>query len=103
MIGTAVAGVIAERLGAEAKLERSLTSDGLLASVQGGHTHLGPDTVVVMDEAGVADTDRLAALVELAAERNSKLLLVGDQAQLPSIAAGGACSRSYRTRCRRRS
>jgi conjugative relaxase-like TrwC/TraI family protein len=89
VIGTAVAGVVAERLGAEAKLERSMTTDRLLASVQSGHMHLGPDTVVVMDETGMADTNRLAALVEVTAERESKLVLVGDQAQLPSIAAGG--------------
>jgi ATP-dependent exoDNAse (exonuclease V) alpha subunit len=37
----------------------------------------------------MADTSRLAALVQVTAERDSKLVLVGDQAQLPSIGAGG--------------
>lgn len=83
------AGATAERLGAEARMQRSLNTSALLAGVDSGRTHLGPDTVVVMDEAGMADTNRLAALVRATAERQSKLVLVGDQAQLSSIAAGG--------------
>jgi conjugative relaxase-like TrwC/TraI family protein len=89
VIGTAIAGATAERLGADAKLEHAVNTSALLRSVQSGYTHLGPDTVVIMDEAGMADTSRLAALVEVTAERDSKLVLVGDQAQLPSIGAGG--------------
>jgi ATP-dependent exoDNAse (exonuclease V) alpha subunit len=89
VIGTAIAGATTERLGAEAKMQRSLNTSALLASVDNGRMHLGPDTVVVMDEAGMADTDRLAALVQVTAQRQSKLVLVGDQAQLSSIAAGG--------------
>jgi conjugative relaxase-like TrwC/TraI family protein len=89
VIGTAIAGATAERLGAEAKMERSLNTSALLAGVDSGRTHLGPDTVVVMDEAGMADTNRLAALVQVTAERDSKLMLVGDHAQLSSIGAGG--------------
>jgi conjugative relaxase-like TrwC/TraI family protein len=89
VVGTAIAGATAERLGAEARMQRSLNTSALLAGVDSGRTHLGPDTVVVMDEAGMADTNRLAALVRATSERRSKLVLVGDQAQLSSIAAGG--------------
>jgi conjugative relaxase-like TrwC/TraI family protein len=89
VIGTAIAGATAERLGADAKLERSVNTSALLAGLESGHKQLGPDTVVVMDEAGMADTARLSALVEATAERQSKLVLVGDQAQLSPIAAGG--------------
>jgi conjugative relaxase-like TrwC/TraI family protein len=89
VIGTAIAGATAERLGAQAKLEHSTNTSALLTGVESGHTHLGPDTVVVMDEAGMADTARLSALVKTTAERDSKLVLVGDQAQLSPIAAGG--------------
>jgi conjugative relaxase-like TrwC/TraI family protein len=89
VIGTAIAGATAERLGAEAKMQRSLNTSALLASVEGGRTHLGADTVVVMDEAGMADTNRLAQLMQATAARDSKLVLVGDQAQLSSIPAGG--------------
>jgi ATP-dependent exoDNAse (exonuclease V) alpha subunit len=89
VIGTAVAGATAERLGADAQLERSLTTDALTAREQSGSVQLDARTVVVMDEAGMADTRRLAALTEVTARRQSKLVLVGDQAQLPSIGAGG--------------
>jgi conjugative relaxase-like TrwC/TraI family protein len=89
VIGTAVAGATAKRLGADAALQQSVTTDALIARTQSGSVHLGPKTVVVMDEAGMADTNRLAALTELTARQQSKLVLVGDQAQLPSIGAGG--------------
>ena len=89
VIGTAIAGATAERLGADAKLEHALNTSALLAQVDGGRTSLGPNTVVVMDEAGMADTNRLAELVQATAEHESKLVLVGDQAQLSAIGAGG--------------
>jgi conjugative relaxase-like TrwC/TraI family protein len=89
VIGTAIAGATAERLGAEAKMDRSVNTSALLTGVNSGRTQLGPDTVVVMDEAGMADTNRLAALVQATAESESKLVLVGDQAQLSPIGAGG--------------
>jgi conjugative relaxase-like TrwC/TraI family protein len=89
VIGTAVAGATAKRLAADAKLERSLTTDALTRRVENGAVRMYANTVVVMDEAGMADSDRLARLVELTKSRESKLLLAGDAAQLPSIAAGG--------------
>jgi ATP-dependent exoDNAse (exonuclease V) alpha subunit len=89
VIGTAIAGATAERLGADAKLDESKNTATLLASLDSGHGHLGPDTIVVMDEAGMADTNRLAALVQATAQHDSKLVLVGDQAQLSPIEAGG--------------
>jgi conjugative relaxase-like TrwC/TraI family protein len=89
VIGTAVAGATADRLRSDAKPERSMTADALIARTESGSLSIDSRTVVVMDEAGVADTDRLAALTELTARQESKLVLVGDQAQLPSIGAGG--------------
>jgi ATP-dependent exoDNAse (exonuclease V) alpha subunit len=89
VVGTAVAGATAKRLGADAKLEQSVTTDALLGRVESGRMQLDSKTVVVMDEAGMADTSRLASLTELTARHESKLVLVGDQAQLPSIGAGG--------------
>ncbi len=89
VIGTAVAGATAERLGADAGLAQSMTTDALLARVDTSNVSLGQGTVVVMDEAGMADTKRLAALTEATARADSKLVLVGDHAQLPAIGAGG--------------
>ena len=89
VIGTAIAGSRAQQLKDEAKLNHAYTSDGLIKGIESGHIKLGPGTVVVMDEAGMADSERLSRLVKLTAKRESKLLLVGDSAQLSSIGAGG--------------
>jgi conjugative relaxase-like TrwC/TraI family protein len=53
VIGTAIAGATAKRLGADAKLERTMTTDALLHRVEKGHLHLDSKSVVVMDEAGL--------------------------------------------------
>jgi ATP-dependent exoDNAse (exonuclease V) alpha subunit len=87
--GIAVAGATAERLGADAGIEQTMSADALLSRARSGRVVLSEKSVIVMDEAGMADTKRLADLVELSGERKSKLVLVGDEAQLPSIGAGG--------------
>jgi conjugative relaxase-like TrwC/TraI family protein len=89
VIGTAVAGATAMRLQADAKTDRAMTTDSLLARVEKGTMSLDSKTVVVMDESGMADSERLSRLVKVTAERESKLLLAGDSAQLSSIGAGG--------------
>src|ERR1039458_1323139 len=50
VIGTAVAGATAERLGADAKLERSMPTDALIARVESGSLNIDSRTVVVMDD-----------------------------------------------------
>jgi conjugative relaxase-like TrwC/TraI family protein len=89
VIGTAIPGATAKRLGADANLNQAMTTDALIHRVENGHVRLGSKTVVVMDEAGMADSKRLPKLIELTAERDSKLVLAGDSAQLSSIGAGG--------------
>lgn len=46
--------------------------------------------VVVVDEAGMADTRRLARVVAYAEGAGAKVVLVGDHHQLPAVEAGGA-------------
>src|SRR3954468_18882337 len=46
--------------------------------------------VLVVDEAGMVGTRELAELARAAEERHTKLVLVGDDKQLPEIEAGGA-------------
>jgi conjugative relaxase-like TrwC/TraI family protein len=89
VIGTAIAGATAQRLQADAKLDRAFTTDGLLNGIEKGHIKLNPGSVVVMDEAGMGDSERMARLVKMTAQRESKLVLAGDAAQLSSIGAGG--------------
>jgi len=89
VIGTAVAGATAKRLAADCQIPETMTTDALLGRVRSGRLGLDERSVVVMDEAGMADTRRLAALTRATSQSGSKLVLVGDQAQLSPIGAGG--------------
>lgn len=89
VIGTAVAGAVAQRLREDAKLDRSFTTDGLIHAAENGRVRLDANTVVIMDEAGMADHDRLARLTQLTAGSNTKFVAVGDSAQLGAIGPGG--------------
>ncbi len=51
---------------------------------------LAPGSVLVVDEAGMAGTRAIAELADHTAETGSKLVLVGDDRQLPELDAGGA-------------
>jgi len=51
---------------------------------------LGRGGVLVVDEAGMVGTRDLARLADAAAHAEAKLVLVGDDRQLPEIEAGGA-------------
>ena len=50
---------------------------------------IGPGTLVVIDEAGMADTLTLATVIELAVARGASVRLIGDDRQLAAIGAGG--------------
>ena len=52
-------------------------------------TSIGAGTLVVIDEAGMADTLTLAAVIEYAVARGSSVRLIGDDRQLAAIGAGG--------------
>jgi conjugative relaxase-like TrwC/TraI family protein len=94
-LGIAVSGSTAERLGADspALQGQTLTLDALIARANTGSIHVGPDTTVILDEAGMADHKRLDALTELVDRTGAKLIAVGDGKQLPSIGPGGMFDR----------
>ncbi|HZI98263.1 MAG TPA: MobF family relaxase, partial [Actinomycetales bacterium] len=50
---------------------------------------IGPSTLVVIDEAGMADTLSLDAAVQYVVERGASVRLIGDNQQLAAIGAGG--------------
>ena len=50
---------------------------------------VGPQTLVVVDEAGMADTLTLDRVIEYAVARGASVRLVGDDQQLAAIGAGG--------------
>ena len=89
MIGTAIAGSTAHELKDNAKLDKAYTADSLINGIEKGTITIGPKTVVVMDEGAMSDNERKARLVELTDQAHSKLLDVGDAAQLSSIGPGG--------------
>ena len=94
-IGVAVSGSTAERLGADcpALAGQTLTLDSLVARANTGPIHVGRDTTVILDEAGMVDHKRLDALTELVERSEAKLIAVGDGKQLPSIGPGGMFDR----------
>jgi conjugative relaxase-like TrwC/TraI family protein len=89
VIGTAVAGAAAQRLAGDAGIRETMTVDALTHRADRGSLSLDSRSVVVFDEAGMADTRRLVKLVEITDRSHSKLVLAGDSAQLSSIGAGG--------------
>jgi conjugative relaxase-like TrwC/TraI family protein len=95
MIGVAVAGSTAERLGTDspALQGQTMTLDSLVARAKAGGAHVGPNTTIVLDEAGMADHARLDALTQLVERSGAKLIAVGDGQQLPSIGPGGMFDR----------
>ena len=50
---------------------------------------VGPSTLVIIDEAGMADTVSLDAALQFAIDRGASVRLVGDDQQLAAIGAGG--------------
>jgi ATP-dependent exoDNAse (exonuclease V) alpha subunit len=73
------------RLGA--RIDRCLTVDRLLLDLE--RSPLAVGSVVVLDEASMAGSRKLARLLERAAAASAKVVLVGDTKQLSSVDAGG--------------
>ncbi len=85
----AAAAVLAEQTGI-----RTDTLAKLIWSLDHGDlpewtTQIGPSTLVIIDEAGMADTVSLDTAVQFAIGRGGSVRLVGDDQQLTAIGAGG--------------
>jgi conjugative relaxase-like TrwC/TraI family protein len=85
----AAAAVLAEQTGIRtdtlAKLTWSLRNGGLPDWATG----VGPATLIIIDEAGMADTLSLDPAVRFALDRGASVRLIGDDQQLAAIGAGG--------------
>ncbi|HEY5288143.1 MAG TPA: MobF family relaxase [Solirubrobacteraceae bacterium] len=94
-LGIAVSGSTAERLGADSPALQgsTLTLDALIARAKTGTVHVGPNTTVFLDEAGMADHRRLDDLTDLIERSGAELIAAGDGEQLPSIGPGGMFDR----------
>ncbi len=97
-IGVAVSWSTAERLGNDSPAlnGQTMALDALITRTKAGHTHIGPDTTVILDEAGMTDHTRLDNLTRLVQQSGAKLIAVGDDKQLPSIGPGGMFDRIAR-------
>jgi conjugative relaxase-like TrwC/TraI family protein len=95
VIGIAVSGSTAERLGADspALAGQTLTLDALVVRANAGRLQIAADTTVILDEAGMVDHKRMDALTELVERSGAKLIAVGDGKQLSSIGPGGMFDR----------
>ncbi len=98
VMGAALAARAAAELQAGSGIA-STTVDRLLGELArpGPLSGLGPRAVLVVDEAGMVGTRKLAVLAAHAERAGAKLVLVGDPRQLPEIDAGGALSALSRT------
>jgi ATP-dependent exoDNAse (exonuclease V) alpha subunit len=85
----AVAAVLGEQTGIRtdtlAKLTWSLRNGGLPDWATG----VGPATLIIIDEAGMADTLSLDTAVQFAVDRGASVRLIGDDQQLAAIGGGG--------------
>lgn len=87
VLGAAPSGIAAERLAADAGIP-TRTLHGLLGEIdrRGG---LPASAVVIVDEAGMADTRSLVRVLEQVERCRGKAILIGDPAQLPAVGPGG--------------
>jgi len=90
VIGAALAARAAAELREAARMHASTVHALLeeLANPAGGR--LPPRSVIVVDEAAMVGTRKLAELLARADAADAKVVLVGDDRQLPEIGAGGA-------------
>lgn len=82
VVGAAPSGIAAEKLQDETGVA-STTLHRLLQQ------ELPERCVVIVDEAGMAETRVLAPLLERIEQAQAKLVLIGDPQQLPAVGAGG--------------
>jgi hypothetical protein len=87
-LATAPTGIATVSLEAEG-FEEVATCDRLLGDLDRGREQLSPRTVLVVDEAGMVGSRKLARLLDHAQRARAKVVLVGDDRQLSAIDAGG--------------
>jgi conjugative relaxase-like TrwC/TraI family protein len=85
----AAAAVLGEQTGIRADTLAKLTWSLEYGELPDWAAAVGPSTLVIIDEAGIADTLTLDAAVQFALGRGANVRLVGDDQQLAAIGAGG--------------
>ncbi|MFL5533651.1 MAG: MobF family relaxase [Gemmatimonadales bacterium] len=85
----AAAAILAEQTGIRTDTLAKLTWSLQHGELPEWAAAVGPSTLWIIDEAGMADTLSLDAAVQFAIERGASVRLVGDDQQLAAIGAGG--------------
>jgi AAA domain len=85
----AAATVLAEETGIRTDTLAKLTWSLDHGELPDWATGVGPATLVIIDEAGMADTLSLDTAVRFAVDRGASVRLIGDDQQLAAIGAGG--------------
>jgi conjugative relaxase-like TrwC/TraI family protein len=85
----AAAAVLAEQTGIRTDTLAKLTWSLQHGDLPEWAAAVGPSTLVIIDEAGMADTLSLDTAVQFAIKRGASVRLVGDDQQLAAIGAGG--------------
>lgn len=108
VIGLAPSAAAASVLSGDIDAE-AVTIDSLVFTWTGGNPHapagqldalpvaVRPGDMLLVDEAGMASTGQLAALVDIARRAGAVVRMVGDPAQLSAVAGGGIFSEVCRT------
>ena len=86
----AAAAVLAEQTGIRADTLAKLTWSLQHGDLPDWAAAVGPSTLVIIDEAGMADTLTLDTAVQFAIGRGASVRLIGDDQQLAAIGAGSA-------------
>jgi conjugative relaxase-like TrwC/TraI family protein len=87
VLGAAPSGAAAEKLEDETEIP-STTLHRLLHEAR-GRVGIPPGSVLLVDEAGMAETRVLAPVLDLVDQAGGKAVLIGDPQQLPAVGAGG--------------
>ena len=85
----AAAAVLGEQTGIRADTLAKLTWSLHHGDLPDWAAAVGPSTLVIIDEAGMADTLSLDTAVQFAIDRGASVRLIGDDQQLAAIGAGG--------------
>ena len=85
----AAAAVLAEQTGIRSDTLAKLTWSLHHGDLPEWATQIGPSTLVIIDEAGMADTVSLDTAVQFVIARSGSVRLIGDDQQLAAIGAGG--------------
>lgn len=95
VLGFAPSAVAASVLGDELGVRANTLHSLLLAHALGAEIDIEAGDMLLVDEAGMADTRSLDGIRAIAAERGAVLRLLGDHRQLAAVEAGGALRLIY--------